>query len=79
MNPVHFRKRDERLKRVVEARVKGEKEKEQEIKKKIEEKMAQLEKKSDMVLSLNCSDDLRCTIHEVFIGDLIFRFLSAAC
>lgn len=44
-----FRKRDERLKRVVEARVKGEKEKEQEKKKKIEEKMAQIEKKHDMV------------------------------
>uniref|UniRef100_A0AAY5ERP4 Inner centromere protein ARK-binding domain-containing protein n=1 Tax=Electrophorus electricus TaxID=8005 RepID=A0AAY5ERP4_ELEEL len=44
----HFRKRDERLRRVVEARVK-EKEKEQEKKKKFEEKMAQLEKKSDMV------------------------------
>ncbi len=50
MNSVRFRKRDERLKRVVEARVKGEKEKEQEKKKKIEEKMAQLEKKNDMVL-----------------------------
>ncbi|XP_035377831.1 inner centromere protein A isoform X3 [Electrophorus electricus] len=42
------RKRDERLRRVVEARVK-EKEKEQEKKKKFEEKMAQLEKKSDML------------------------------
>lgn len=50
VNSVRFRKRDERLKRVVEARVKGEKEKEQEKKKKIEEKMAQLEKKNDMVL-----------------------------
>lgn len=49
MNSVHFRKRDERLKRVVEARVKSEKEKEQEKKKKIEEKMAQLEKKNDLV------------------------------
>ncbi len=50
VNSVRFRKRDERLKRVVEARVKGEKEKEHEKKKKIEEKMAQLEKKNDMVL-----------------------------
>lgn len=49
VNSVHFRKRDERLKRVVEARVKSEKEKEQEKKKKIEEKMAQLEKKNDLV------------------------------
>lgn len=40
------------MKRVVEARVKGEKEKEQEMKKKIEEKMAQLEKKNDMVLKI---------------------------
>lgn len=46
---VNCRKRDERLKRVVEARVKSEKEKEQEKKKKIEEKMAQLEKKNDLV------------------------------
>lgn len=51
-----FRKRDERLKRVVEARVKGEKEKEQEKKKKIEEKMAQIEKKNDMV---GCSPSLK--------------------
>uniref|UniRef100_A0A3B4CJ74 Inner centromere protein ARK-binding domain-containing protein n=1 Tax=Pygocentrus nattereri TaxID=42514 RepID=A0A3B4CJ74_PYGNA len=43
------KKRDERLKRVVEARVKGEKEKEQEKKKKIEEKMAQIEKKHDLL------------------------------
>lgn len=37
------------MRRVVEARVKGEKEKELEKKKKIEEKMAQMEKKNDMV------------------------------
>lgn len=37
------------MRRVVEARVKVEKEKEQEKKKKIEEKMAQIEKKNDMV------------------------------
>uniref|UniRef100_A0A8C2JWZ8 Inner centromere protein A n=1 Tax=Cyprinus carpio TaxID=7962 RepID=A0A8C2JWZ8_CYPCA len=49
VNSVRFRKRDERLKRVVEARVKGEKEKAQEKKKKIEEKLAQLEKKNDML------------------------------
>lgn len=43
-----FRKRDERLRKVVEARVKEE-QKEEEKKKKIEQKMAQIDEKNDKV------------------------------
>ena len=45
---ITFRKRDERLRKVVEARVKEE-QKEEEKKKKIEQKMAQIDEKNDKV------------------------------
>lgn len=43
--------------------MKGEKEKEQEMKKKIEEKMAQLEKKNDMVFKYLCELKWESGVH----------------
>jgi len=62
VNSIHFRKRDERLKRVVEARVKGQMEKEQEIKNKFEEKMARLEERNDMVGSEILKTELKPSV-----------------
>lgn len=45
-----FRKRDERLRRVFEAKVKEE-QREEEKKKKIEQKMAQIDEKNDKVFN----------------------------